>query len=125
MLVALLDEDEQLVAPTGTSAGSHVRGLVSLMPFGIALVDRDGRFIQMNSAFMRAAGVNGTAPPLYPGDLVVREDKAAVADAIRRFASGATHSADMAVRLKDHPEEPVALTIAARAGWARRRCCSA
>lgn len=116
MLVALLDEEEQLVAPAGTSAGSHVRGLVSLMPFGIALVDRDGRFIQMNSAFMRAAGVSGTAPPLYPGDLVVREDKAAVADAIRRFASGATHSADMAVRLKDHPEEPVALTIAGARG---------
>lgn len=116
MLVILLDEEERLVAPAGTNAGSHVRGLVSLMPFGIALVDRDGRFIQMNSAFMRAAGVKGTTPPLYPGDLVVREDKAAVADAIRRFASGATHSADMAVRLKDHPEEPVALTIAGARG---------
>ncbi len=116
MLVVLLDEEEQLVAPAGASAGSHVRGLVSLMPFGIALVDRDGRFIQMNSAFMRAAGVKGTTPPLYPGDLVVREDKAAVADAIRRFAGGATHSADMAVRLKDHPEEPVALTIAGARG---------
>ncbi|WP_343525578.1 response regulator [Sphingomonas sp.] len=116
MLVVLLDEEEPLVAPIGTSVGSHVRGLVSLMPFGIALVDRDGRFLQMNSAFMRAAGVNASSPPLYPGDLVVREDKAAVADAIRRFASGATHSADMAVRLKEHPEEPVALTIAGARG---------
>ena len=116
MLVVLLDEEEPLVAPAGANAGSHVRGLVSLMPFGIALVDRDGRFIQMNSAFMRAAGVTGGNPPLYPGDLVVREDKAAVADAIRRFAGGATHSADMAVRLKEHPEEPVALTIAGARG---------
>ncbi|MFE8583986.1 response regulator [Sphingomonas sp. NCPPB 2930] len=116
MLVVLLDEEQQMVAPTGANAGNHVRGLVSLMPFGIALVDRDGRFLQMNSAFMRAAGVNGGQPPLYPGDLVVREDKAAVADAIRRFAGGATHSADMAVRLKDHPEEPVALTIAGARG---------
>ena len=56
------------------------------------------------------------APPLYPGDLVVREDKAAVADAVRRFANGATHSTDMAVRLKDHPDEPVALTIAGARG---------
>ncbi len=47
---------------------------------------------------------------------MVREDKAAVADAIRRFASGATHSSDMAVRLKDHPDEPVALTIAGARG---------
>ncbi|MET4895960.1 response regulator [Sphingomonadaceae bacterium jetA1] len=116
MLVVLLDEEEQILAGAGTGAASHVRGLVSLMPFGIALVDRDGRFIQMNSAFMRAAGVNVANPPLYPGDLVVREDKAAVADAIRRFAGGATHSADMAVRLKDHPEEPVALTIAGARG---------
>jgi len=46
----------------------------------------------------------------------VREDKAAVADAIRRFANGATHSMDMAIRLKDHPDEPVALTIAGARG---------
>ena len=86
------------------------------MPFGMALVDRDGRFLQMNDGFVRAAAVDRAAPPLYPGDLVVREDKAAVADAIRRFASGATHSTDMAVRLKDHPDEPVALTIAGARG---------
>jgi two-component system cell cycle sensor histidine kinase/response regulator CckA len=46
----------------------------------------------------------------------VREDKAAVADAIRRFAGGATHKTDMAVRLKDHPDEPVTLTIAGARG---------
>ena len=115
VLVALLDDEDARPA-IGGSASAHVRSLVSLMPFGMALVDRDGRFLQMNDAFLRAAGVNVAAPPLYPGDLVVREDKGAVADAIRRFASGATHSADMAVRLKDHPEEPVALTIAGARG---------
>ena len=115
VLVALLD-DEEAAPPIGASASAHVRSLVSLMPFGMALVDRDGRFLQMNDAFLRAAGVNPVAPPLYPGDLVVREDKAAVADAIRKFASGATHSTDMAVRLKDHPDEPVALTIAGARG---------
>lgn len=115
VLVMLLDDEEDAPA-VGASAAAHVRSLVSLMPFGMALVDRDGRFLQMNTAFLRAAGVTGAAPPLYPGDLVVREDKAAVADAIRRFASGATHSSDMAVRLKDHPDEPVALTIAGARG---------
>ncbi len=115
VLVMLLDDEEDAPA-VGASAAAHVRSLVSLMPFGMALVDRDGRFLQMNTAFLRAAGVTGAAPPLYPGDLVVREDKAAVADAIRRFASGATHSTDMAVRLKDHPDEPVALTIAGARG---------
>ena len=115
MLVALLDDEEDAPA-IGASASAHVRSLVSLMPFGMALVDRDGRFLQMNDAFTRAAGVKSDAPPLYPGDLVVREDKGAVADAIRRFAGGATHSTDMAVRLAHHPDEPVALTIAGARG---------
>ncbi len=115
MLVALLD-DEDTAPAIGASASAHVRSLVSLMPFGMALVDREGRFLQMNDSFLRAAGVDPQSPPLYPGDLVVREDKAAVADAIRRFAGGATHSSDMAVRLKGHPDEPVALTIAGARG---------
>ncbi|WP_425229617.1 response regulator [Sphingomonas sp.] len=116
LLVALLDDEVAKVPAIGGSASAHVRSLVSLMPFGMALVDRDGRFLQMNDAFARAAQVDPGAPPLYPGDLVVREDKAAVADAIRRFAGGAAHSADMAVRLKPHPDEPVALTIAGARG---------
>ncbi|KQN71011.1 response regulator [Sphingomonas sp. Leaf62] len=119
MLVALLDEEE---APVGLmpiaapgSAG-QVRALVSLLPVGMALVDRDGRFLHMNDAFIRATGVNPVAPPLYPGDLVVREDKAALADAVRRFAGGAQHNADMAVRLADRSDEPIALTIAGARG---------
>ncbi len=115
MLVALLD-DEDMGAPLGADGSEHVRGLVGLMPFGMALVDRDGRFLEMNQAFKRAAGIDPDALPLYPGDLVVREDKTAVADAVRRFAGGATHSADMAVRLKSHPDEPVALTIGGARG---------
>jgi len=117
MLVALLDEEEASDRPAiGESITAHVRSLVSLMPFGMALVGDDGRFIQMNDAFVRAAQVDAASPPLYPGDLVVREDKAVVADAIRRFAGGATHSTDLAVRLKDHPDEPVALSIAGARG---------
>jgi two-component system cell cycle sensor histidine kinase/response regulator CckA len=117
MLVALLDEEASVATPAiGGNATAHVRSLVSLMPFGMALVDRDGRFIQMNDAFARAAQVDPHAPPLYPGDLLVREDKGVVADAIRRFANGATHSTDLAVRLKDHPDEPVALSIAGARG---------
>ncbi|PAX08439.1 hybrid sensor histidine kinase/response regulator [Sphingomonas lenta] len=115
VLITLLDEEEAAPA-IGATAAEHVRSLVSLLPLGLALVDRDGRFLQMNDAFKRAAGVKPGAEPLYPGDLVVREDKAAVADAIRRHAGGATHSTDMAVRLGGSPDEPVALTIAGARG---------
>jgi two-component system cell cycle sensor histidine kinase/response regulator CckA len=115
ILVALLDEEARTPA-IGASANAHVRSLISLMPIGIAMVDRDGRFLHMNDAFVRAARIDDRAPPLYPGDLVEREDKAAVADAVRRFAGGQTHSTDMAVRLKGHPDEPAMLTIAGARG---------
>jgi two-component system, cell cycle sensor histidine kinase and response regulator CckA len=118
MLVALLDEDNAaLPSPAiGASASAHVRSLIALLPSGLALVDRDGRFVSMNDAFTRAARINPAAPPLYPIDLVVREDKAALADAVRRFAGGAAQSAEMTVRFTDAPEEPVALTIAGARG---------
>ncbi|MCW3836892.1 response regulator [Sphingomonas canadensis] len=118
MLVALLDEEADTV-PTpaiGASATAHVRSLISLLPAGMALVDRDGRFVHMNDAFVRGARINAAAPPLYPIDLVVREDKGALADAVRRFATGSPQSAEMTVRFVDAPEEPVAITIAGARG---------
>jgi two-component system cell cycle sensor histidine kinase/response regulator CckA len=116
LLVLLLDQPVEEAVPIVGGAATHVRTLVGLLPIGLALVDRDGRFIQMNDTFVRAAGVDAKAPPLYPGDLVLREDKGAVADAIRRFAGGATQSSDLAVRLKDRPDEPVVLSIAGARG---------
>jgi two-component system cell cycle sensor histidine kinase/response regulator CckA len=116
MLVALIDEEQNAAPAIGASASAHVQTLVALMPFGVALVGADGRFLQMNDSFARAAAVDPAAPPIYPGDLVVREDKGVVSDAVRRFASGAAHSTDLAIRLKDHPDEPVALSIAGARG---------
>jgi two-component system cell cycle sensor histidine kinase/response regulator CckA len=70
----------------------------------------------MNQAFRQAAGITGSAMPVYPGDLVVKEDKAAVADAVRRNARGPAMSGDLAVRLARQGPEPVALTIAGLRG---------
>ena len=95
---------------------SNLQALLDVMPIGLALIDRDGRFLTMNSAFGQAAGLKGTAMPSYPGDLVVKEDKAAVADAVRRNARGPAMSGDLAVRLTYQPTEPVALTIAGLRG---------
>lgn len=105
-------------ASSGASAAqsSSLQALLDVMPIGLALVDRDGRFLTMNSAFGQAAGLKGTKMPAYPGDLVVKEDKAAVADAIRRNARGPAMSGDLAVRLTHQPTEPVALTIAGLRG---------
>ncbi|UZK66968.1 response regulator [Sphingomonas sp. M1-B02] len=118
LLVALLDEEpSNLPTPAiGASATAHVRSLIALLPSGMALVDRDGRFVHMNDAFVRATRINPAAPPLYPIDLVVREDKGALADAVRRFAGGAGQSAEMTVRFTDAPEEPVAIAIAGARG---------
>jgi two-component system, cell cycle sensor histidine kinase and response regulator CckA len=98
------------------SSSSHLQALLDMLPIGLALVDGDGRFLTMNQAFCQAGGIKGSKMPVYPGDLVVKEDKAAVADAVRRNARGPAMSGDVAVRLARQPAEPVALTIAGLRG---------
>ena len=98
------------------SQSANLQALLDVLPIGLALVDRDGRFLTMNGAFRQAAGLKGSALPIYPGDLVVKEDKAAVADAVRRNARGPAMSGDLAVRLAKQTAEPVALTIAGLRG---------
>ncbi|QIL02949.1 response regulator [Sphingomonas sinipercae] len=98
------------------SSSSHLQSMLDILPIGLALVDRDGRFLTMNDAFRAAAGLKSGARPVYPGDMVVKEDKAAVADAVRRNARGPAMSGDLAIRLARSPKEPVALTIAGLRG---------
>ncbi len=97
------------------SSSQHLQAMLDILPIGLALVDRDGRFLTMNDSFRSAGGIKATRP-IYPGDLVVKEDKAAVADAVRRHARGPAMSGDIAVRLSHNPKEPVALTIAGLRG---------
>lgn len=94
---------------TGTP---QLQALLEQLPLGLAMTDRDGRFLFANPAFMRAAAIEGKPLPLYPPDLVVREDKAALSDAVRRFGQGAASSGDMAVRLRENPDDPVSLSLA-------------
>jgi two-component system cell cycle sensor histidine kinase/response regulator CckA len=109
----LLIEEANGGAPVDSG---HLQALLDVLPVGLALVDRDGRFLTMNQAFRHAAGMKGGNAPTYPGDLVVKEDKAAVADTVRRNARGPAMSGDLAVRLVGRPAEPVALTIAGLRG---------
>jgi len=110
--VLLFDRNEQGSAGQST----NLQALLDVMPIGLALVDRDGRFLTMNGAFRQAAAIKGSTMPVYPGDLVVKEDKAAVADGVRRNARGPAMSGDLAVRLANQSSEPVALTIAGLRG---------
>ncbi len=95
-----------------TAAVPHLEALLAQLPLGLAMADRDGRLLFANVAFMRAAGREGDAPPTFPTDLVVQEDKGPIADAIRRFVQGPAASGDIAVRLRSQPEEPVNLSLA-------------
>ncbi len=117
LLVALLDEDGAATMPAiGTNVASHVRSLIALLPVPLALIDRDGRFVHMNDAFTRSAGVVEATPPVYPGDLVVREDKGALADAIRRFAGGGGYATQLAIRFAERPDEPVQVGLTSARG---------
>ncbi|MFK7843002.1 MAG: response regulator [Sphingorhabdus sp.] len=109
-LILLIDDDGGMVERG--KALEQVESMLSLLPLGLALTDRDGRFLFLNDAFAKTAGISEKEQPLYPGDLMIRDDKSAVADAVRRYASGPPMAGDLAVRLNKGGEEPVALGIA-------------
>jgi len=110
MLLILLDDS--MTAVDGPSSLAYVETLLSLLPFGLAMADRDGRLLFFNNAFARAANIAPNEKPSYPGDLVISEDQAAVAEAVRRYAVGSQVSGDIAVRLRAAAEEPVSLSLA-------------
>jgi two-component system cell cycle sensor histidine kinase/response regulator CckA len=91
---------------------AQLDALLAQLPLGLAMTDRDGRFLFGNEAFLRSVDLGGRRLPTFPTDLVVREDKAALSDAVRRHGRGPATSGDMAVRLKHQPDEPVSLGLA-------------
>src|SRR5690606_24206066 len=107
-LMLLVDSGVGMGGPAGEGSGAvpHLEALLSQLPLGLAMADRDGRLLFANAAFMRAAGREREEPPIYPTDLVVREDKGALADSIRRFGQGPAAAGDIAIRLASQPDEP-------------------
>ncbi|MEO8722608.1 MAG: ATP-binding protein [Sphingobium sp.] len=94
------------------SSLSYIEALIALLPFGLAMADRDGRLLFLNNSFMRACSLVDGQKPSYPGDLVVVEDQTALASVVRRYAVGPQMSGDIAVRLRAQPDEPVSLSLA-------------
>ena len=60
---------------TAQAGVAQLEALLGQLPLGLAMTDRDGRFLFANAAFLRAAGVEGRVLPPYPSDLVVKDDK--------------------------------------------------
>ncbi len=112
-LMMMLDSGVGLGGWSTDSRGHtpQLEALLEQLPLGLAMTDRDGHFLFANPAFRRAAGIDGKMPP-YPSDLVVRQDKTALSDAVRRYGQGPAASGDIAVRLRAEPEEPVSLGLA-------------
>jgi two-component system cell cycle sensor histidine kinase/response regulator CckA len=109
LLLAFVDE---AIGPKDRgTAQNYIETLLSLLPFGLALVDRDGRFLFMNRSFVRAAALEEGAKPRYPGDLVVPEDKGPLADMIRRHSSGQQVGGDLPVRLVGQGDDAVTVRV--------------
>ncbi len=109
LLLLLFDEDGG-PAERGI-AHDYVENLLAALPVGMAMVDRDGRIAFFNAAFARAAGIDSSRPPSYPGDLVVAEDKSALADAVRRHGGARASSGELTVRLLARAEEQVVIGL--------------
>ncbi|MDA9918281.1 response regulator [Erythrobacter sp.] len=91
---------------------AQLEALLAQLPLGLAMTDRDGRFLFGNEAFLRSVEREGKSLPAFPTDLVVREDKAALSDTVRRHGRGPATSGDIPVRLTSQPEETVSLGLA-------------
>ena len=109
LLLLLLDEDG---GPQERGiAFDYVASLLGQLPFGLAMVDRDGRFLFTNPAFIAAAGVGDGAMPSYPGDLLLSEDMGVMGEAIRRHSSGRASAGEIGVRLRAQPEQTVSVGL--------------
>jgi two-component system cell cycle sensor histidine kinase/response regulator CckA len=112
-LILVVDAGLGIGAGEGNGAAvPHLEALLGQLPLGLAMADRDGRLLFANAAFMRAAFCEGQPTPTYPTDLVVKEDKRSLAEAIRRFSQGPAAAGDIAVRLTGQADEPVSLSLA-------------
>ncbi len=103
--VAMIMIDEDGGAVERGIAIDYIKSLLMALPFAMAMVDREGRFLFINAAFQSAVGIGQGVSPTYPSDLVVGEDKSAISEAVRRHAGGHASSGNLAVRLTGAGDE--------------------
>ncbi len=109
IFLLLIDEDGG--AGERGVALDYVQRLLMALPFGLAMVDRDGRFLFSNPQFARAVGTKHEAMPAWPVDLILPDDRRALSDAIRRQAAGRSTEGSIGVRFAARAAEPVTLGL--------------
>ncbi len=97
---------------TSQAGVAQLEALLAQLPLGLAMTDRDGRFLFGNDAFLRSIEREERGLPAFPTDLVVRDDKGPLSDAVRRHGRGPATSGDMAVRLTGQPDDTVSMGLA-------------
>lgn len=90
----------------------QLEALLAQLPLGLAMTDRDGRFLFGNDAFLRSVDREQVGLPTFPTDLVVSEDKPALSDAVRRYGRGPSTHGDMTIRFTTNPQESTSLGLA-------------
>jgi two-component system cell cycle sensor histidine kinase/response regulator CckA len=100
----------------------QIEALLARLPLGLGMVDRDGRFLFATRPSCARPGMRQATAALSVRPCHSR-GQGAFADAVRRHAQGAPTSGDVAVRLRNTPDEPVLISLRRARPW--RRCGAA
>lgn len=109
LLLLMIDEDGS-VGEQGVAL-DYVERLLASLPFGLAMLDRDGRFLFTNEAFAPSVGGEVGKLPTWPADLLVPDDRAALGEAVRRHAARRSGSSSIGVRIASQPDEPISIGL--------------
>lgn len=95
-------------------SGKVLSAVLQAMPLPLVALDQNGRMVEHNLAFAEAVGPRALQELLYPSDLVAEEDKAAVANLVRRVAASGDAGGpaqDINVQLSTRQEDAVRITV--------------
>ena len=103
--------------PFAIGAIAQALDMIDVLPIGIALLDLRGECYQTNSAFAETVGRHGEMPSTIL-DIVVPEDRQALATAIGDILGWRSYQLECRLRLAIRAEETAVVTLVrAPAGW--------
>jgi two-component system, cell cycle sensor histidine kinase and response regulator CckA len=102
---------------------AQLDALLAQLPLGLAMTDRDGRFLFGNEAFLRSVGREGRGLPPFPTDLVCARTRPRCPMRCAATGAGLRPAAMWRCGWSIQPGRAGRSALRACAGWARRRCC--